>query len=171
MAKKIQSVSDLVPDDRNANDGTERGSALLESSLRDLGAGRSIVVDREGRVIAGNKTLQAAVDAGVTEIEVVQSDGHKLVVVQRIDLDLKKHARAKKLAVSDNRIGELNLTWNPGVIDDLSKEIEMIDVGFAPDELKRLLQAPGNIPANFRDIDEHTNCKCPKCGYKWKEQR
>ena len=44
-------------DSRNANKGTERGLALLDKSLRQYGAGRSILVDKNGRVIAGNKTL------------------------------------------------------------------------------------------------------------------
>jgi hypothetical protein len=33
---------------------------MLEKSLRDLGAGRSILLDSKGAVIAGNKTLEAA---------------------------------------------------------------------------------------------------------------
>ncbi len=61
MAPKKQTLattlSDLSPDLRNANLGTERGHAMLERSLQETGAGRSILVDKHGKVIAGNKTL------------------------------------------------------------------------------------------------------------------
>jgi hypothetical protein len=54
-------VADLVPDGRNANRGTPRGRAVLDKSLQELGAGRSILVDRRGRIIAGNKAHGTAV--------------------------------------------------------------------------------------------------------------
>lgn len=51
-------ISDLIPDDRNANKGTERGNGLLERSLQQYGAGRSILIDKNNRIIAGNKTVE-----------------------------------------------------------------------------------------------------------------
>jgi hypothetical protein len=41
--KAITNIGQLLPDDRNANKGTERGNAFIERSLREYGAGRSIV--------------------------------------------------------------------------------------------------------------------------------
>ena len=55
--QKITELDDLLPDTSNANRGTARGRELLEHSLREYGAGRSILADRNGVVIAGNKTL------------------------------------------------------------------------------------------------------------------
>src|SRR5688572_6108116 len=81
-------LTDLTPDDRNANVGTARGRAMVEESLRRFGAGRSILVDRKGNIIAGNTTHEAAIDIGLTDAVVVQTDGRKLVVVQRTDLDI-----------------------------------------------------------------------------------
>lgn len=52
------SLSDLIPDARNANRGTDRGRSAVRKSLQDLGAGRSIVLDKHGRIIAGNKTAR-----------------------------------------------------------------------------------------------------------------
>lgn len=46
-------VTDLTPDKRNANKGTERGLKALDHSLRQYGAGRSLLVDKHGRIIAG----------------------------------------------------------------------------------------------------------------------
>jgi hypothetical protein len=42
--------SDLVPDDRNDNRGSKRGAALIKKSLKDYGAGRSILLDKNDRV-------------------------------------------------------------------------------------------------------------------------
>ena len=59
------SLKSLKPDPKNANVGTERGSALLEKSLREYGAGRSILLDNhEGNVydpfLGSGTTLCAA---------------------------------------------------------------------------------------------------------------
>src|SRR5262245_14688225 len=51
---------DLQPDPHNANRGTDRGRAALERSLREYGVGRAVLIDRHGRVIAGNKTVEQA---------------------------------------------------------------------------------------------------------------
>ena len=95
------------PDANNANAGTERGRAMVEESLRRYGAGRSILVDRNGNIIAGNTTHEAAIDIGLTDAVVVQTDGRKLVVVQRTDLDIDSPA-GRALAVADNRTSEVS---------------------------------------------------------------
>jgi hypothetical protein len=107
----LAKVADLTPDAQNAHKGTERGGAMIEDSLRRFGAGRSIVIDKHGNVIAGNKTLEHAGSIGMENVIVVQTDGSKIVAVQRMDLDLKKDARAKELAVADNRTGQVSLEW------------------------------------------------------------
>ena len=48
---RIQTLEDLQRDPLNANRGTDRGRDLLRRSLKDYGAGRSIVVDAHGRIL------------------------------------------------------------------------------------------------------------------------
>ena len=126
MPKTISSIDDLTPDSRNANRGTERGAVQVESSLSKYGAGRSILADAEGRIIAGNKTLQAAADLQIP-VRVVQTDGRELVVVQRTDLDLlSDDHRARMLAYADNRASEVGLEWNAEEIAiDLAEGVEL----------------------------------------------
>lgn len=114
-AADLTDLTDLRPDEKNANRGTERGQGMLESSLSKYGAGRSILVDREGRVIAGNKTLSAAADLNLP-VTVVKTDGHTLVVVQRTDLDLSEDEAARELAYADNRVGQVSLDWDPNIV-------------------------------------------------------
>jgi DNA modification methylase len=143
MKPQIKSVqaSKLTLDKKNANRGTARGRALLDKSLQEFGAGRSILVDRHGAVIAGNKTLQQARAAGHKDVLVVQSDGSKLIAVQRTDLDIKD-PKARALAIADNRVAELDLEWDADILAELEKEIDLAPF-FEDDELAELLRAGG----------------------------
>ena len=121
---QIMKISELHPDPRNANKGSKRGSQAIESSLRRFGAGRSILIDKNGVVIAGNKTFENAKAAGLNDVIVVQTDGTKLVAVQRTDLDLAD-PKAIELAVADNRAGELSLEWDADILNELSGELNL----------------------------------------------
>jgi len=108
-------LSELVPDDRNANKGTERGRYMLETSLEQVGAGRGIVVDKHGKVIAGNKTQEVAIASGIEDAIIVETDGRQLVVTKRLDMDLDDpdpNNPARKYAYLDNRAGEVGLAWD-----------------------------------------------------------
>lgn len=136
---EARKVRDLKLDKRNANKGTRRGRQALDESLRELGAGRSVVLDREGRVIAGNKTVAAARGAGIDEVIVVQTDGSQLVAVQRTDLDLEgSDGKARRLAYADNRVSELDLAWDTEQIElDLGEGLDLGEL-FTGEELEGL---------------------------------
>jgi len=112
-SKDITKISDLIPDANNYNKGTEFGSGLIAKSIQKNGLGRSLLLDKNGKVIAGNKTLKGTVAAGFNDedIIVVKTDGTKLVVVQRTDLDLDTR-RGKEMALADNATGKANLSWD-----------------------------------------------------------
>jgi hypothetical protein len=111
-------LSDLKPDPQNANRGTDRGREALARSLREYGAGRAVLIDRRSRVIAGNKTVEQARALNLP-LHVVETDGTFLIAVQRNDLDLRTDARAKALAIADNRVGELDLEWDVEMLKQL----------------------------------------------------
>lgn len=139
MGKRLTALSDLTPDPNNANRGTERGRALLEHSLRQYGAGRSVLADKHGTLIAGNKTIEVAAELGLP-IRIVETDGTELVVVRRRDLDLAKDKAARELAYADNRAGELSLDWDVEQVQaDLASGIDLDVVGFSAAELETLL--------------------------------
>lgn len=91
-------LSDLKQDSKNANTGTQRGREVLASSLEQYGAGRSVLIDKDGNLIAGNKTAEQAANAGIEDVIVVQTDGSQLVAVQRTDLSIDD-PKARGLAV------------------------------------------------------------------------
>lgn len=94
-------IAKLKFDKKNANRGTERGRKALAASITKYGAGRSVLIDRAGRIIAGNKTIAEAIAAGHKDVLVVKTDGRKVVAVQRTDLDLVKHSKARALAIAE----------------------------------------------------------------------
>lgn len=117
-------------DPRNARVHPEQNLTSLGGSLRELGAGRSIVVDKNGVVIGGNAVLQKAMELGIPTIE-VETDGSSLLVVKRIDLDTDDPKR-KALALADNQIALL-AEWDTPRLEELKAElgeIQLIDVGF-----------------------------------------
>lgn len=140
MAKKIETLSDLTPDRKNANRGTERGRKMLEQSLQRFGAARSVVVDQDGQLIAGGQTFKAAREMGMDKVRVVEVTGDELVVVQRTDWKLGRDAAAREYAYADNRIGEVNLDFDPlRLADDLAEGVNIADL-WTPDELDALLK-------------------------------
>lgn len=134
-------LSDLQPDSHNANKGTERGRALLEKSLHQYGAGRSILLDKNGRIIAGNKTAQTAGEIGIDDVIIVRTKGDKLVAVLREDLDLNDDA-ARMLAYADNRVGQVDLEWDAeALLADMTAGFELDEFWFE-DELEDLFSGP-----------------------------
>ena len=137
---KTTKLAELTPDDVNSNRGNVRGTAMLERSLEEYGAGRSILVDKHGKVIAGNKTLESAVGVGIEDAVVVRTNGEQLVVVQRDDLDLNTDVAAKELGVADNRVGEINLTWAVDMLKQIEDNGAKLDKFFTVRETDDLLQ-------------------------------
>lgn len=150
----LKSITDLVPDNKNANRGTARGRKAVRDSLQKLGAGRSIVVDRNGRIIAGNKTAEGAKAAGLENVIAVETDGSQLVAVVRTDLDLDD-PKARELAIADNRTAELGLEWDGPVLKDLSADLDLKPY-FSDDELKELLppDPPQQQQSNQDEVPE-----------------
>ncbi len=169
MKSTIEHMRDLTLDPQNANKGTERGSEMLKASLIAYGAGRSLLVDKHGVVIAGNKTLEAAALVGLNDVVVVPTDGSKLIVVQRTDLDLSIDSKAKALAVADNRVSEVSLDWDPSVLSELTASNIDLSKLFSQDELLKILGETAHAPEAFPEYDENikTDYRCPKCGYTW----
>ena len=122
MTKIIETnIESLVPDNKNFNKGTEYGDRLMDESLRKFGLARSIVIDKNNRIIAGNKTAEKAADIGFTDVLVVEVDGNQLVAVKRKDIDLDS-AKGRELALADNATGKANLAWDESLIEEVSQQ-------------------------------------------------
>ena len=146
---RVRSNEDLQIDPRNANRGTPRGRALLESSLREYGAGRAVLTDRDGVLIAGNKTYEVAQRLGIPT-RVIETDGQELVVVRRRDLHLASDPKARALAIADNRVGELDLDWDPAILQQLQADGLDLGLFWTTEEFERLLGEDTSDPMTLR---------------------
>lgn len=116
MAKIIErSIDSLIPDDKNFNKGTEFGDHLMDDSLRKFGLGRSILLDKNDRIIAGNKTTEKAAELGFENVLIVETDGNTLVAVKRKDIDLDS-AKGREFALADNATSKANLCFDTDLI-------------------------------------------------------
>ena len=121
-------IDTLVPDDKNFNQGTQYGQHLIEESLRRFGAGRSVLIDKNNRIIAGNKTIENAAAIGLEDVIVVETTGDKIVAVKRTDVDLDSK-EGREMALADNATGMVNLKWDEAALAQAQAEF-----GIAPSE-------------------------------------
>lgn len=121
---KTAKISDLVFDDKNFNKHTELGIALIEKSLRDNGAGRSILIDKNNRIIGGNGVVEAAGQIGLEDVQIVETDGTKIIAVKRTDIDLDSK-QGREMALADNATGAADLDWDAEAIADVEAEFDL----------------------------------------------
>src|SRR5712692_6824649 len=110
-----------MPNRCNSRRNGGRYSMTTPSPLTRVRAGRAVLIDRHGRVIAGNKTVEQAKRLNIP-LRVIKTDGHHLIAVQRDDLDLATDPRARALAIADNRVGELDLEWDVDMLKQLQAD-------------------------------------------------
>lgn len=129
MAKVIEThIGELIPDNHNFNKGTEYGAHLMEESLRKFGGGRSVLLDKNNRIIAGNKTIETAGQIGMERIVVVDTTGNEIVAVRRTDIDLDTQ-KGREMALADNMTSQKNFEMD---VEELSAMSETFD--FNPDD-------------------------------------
>lgn len=126
MKTETIDINTLVQDDHNFNRGTEAGRKLMEKSFTELGAGRSILVDKDGRIIAGNKSQKAAIAAGIKTVRVIETTGDELIAVKRTDISLDSK-EGRELALADNLTTQINLAWDEAELTSVAAQ-EGIDL-------------------------------------------
>jgi len=139
------SLKDLKSDPQNARRHTGRNIAMIERSLHQHGAGRSILLDENNRIIAGHGVVEAAQAAGFDRVIPVEADGKDVIAVVRRGLTEKQK---NELALADNRATELS-TWDGEMLQLLGKEIDLAQF-FKAGELKDFFKDAGSPAAEDR---------------------
>lgn len=122
MAEYEANIADLKFDDKNFNRHTSYGMSLIEKSLMENGAGRSILIDKDGYIIAGNGIIEAAGSVGLENIKVIETTGDEIVAVKRTDISLNSK-KGRKMALADNATAKADLEWDfENIISELEPE-------------------------------------------------
>ena len=145
-------------DSKNYRVHTDKNKMIIDKSLKELGAGRSILIDSENEIIAGNGVFEQAEKQNI-KIKIVETDGTELIAVKRTDLKTNDKKR-KKLALIDNHS-----------TDTSNFDFEAINVDFEEVELEEWgieesLINLDNIKSNEdRQMPDKNNMVvCPNCG-------
>lgn len=153
MAKK----EEIKFDGHNYRNHDERNLKLIGKSLKECGAGRSILIDANNEIIAGNATYKNALAQNIP-VKIIETDGKTLIAVKRTDLNTCDKKR-KKLALLDNSTSD-KVTYD---LDNISADFDLEDL---PD-----LGLEDVIPPAFDDAPEDKESGqmqdllvCPHCG-------
>lgn len=152
----MATIKDLKFDDKNFNKHTQYGMSLLEKSLRENGAGRSILLDKDNNIIAGNGVVEAAGQIGLENVKIVEATGNEIIAVKRTDVSLNSH-KGREMALADNATAAVDLEWDKEAIAD----------EFDEDEAKSW-----GVDIDWNDVEEDEELgvekkllKCPVCGH------
>lgn len=108
----------LQLDSHNANRGTSRGEDMIEQSIFKFGFVDAGILDKNRRIIGGNKRTKAASEVGHQKAIIVKHDGKTPIYLQydHLDLDDPDDATARQLAYALNRSHQVSLDWDPSVL-------------------------------------------------------
>jgi DNA modification methylase len=146
----MTSIKDLKSDHKNARKRTDRSAKLIAESLQRYGAARSIVIDEDNRILAGNGTIEGAKAAGIKNIRVIETDGTEIIAVKRTGLSEDEKIG---LALADNRTSDLS-DWDKDMLQQLSAEHDLTP-WFDADDLAETLGEVEQLPAEgLTDADD-----------------
>lgn len=164
---EINHIGQLKPDPKNARKHNQRNIGQIVSSLQEVGGARSIVIDEDNIILAGNGVIEAAGIAGIENVRVIEADGNEIIAVKRKGLTPEQKTR---LALWDNRAAELaewdvdqlQIEFDSGMLDGMFSEFELADYGIG--ENKELPE--------FKEYDESVEndvefIECPECGHRF----
>jgi hypothetical protein len=135
-------IGDLIPDPKNARKHNERNLKQIVDSLQEVGAARSIVIDEDNVILAGNGVTEAAALAGIENVRIIEADGNEIIAVRRSGLTPEQKTR---LALWDNRAAEL-ATWDADVLGEMYQEDPAVfDNMFSAFELNNILNEENQI--------------------------
>lgn len=132
----MQHIGDLTPDPVNARKHGQRNLDVIADTLQQVGAARSIVIDEDGVILAGNGVVEAAAQVGIDRVQVVDADGETIIAVRRTGLT---DEQKRRLALADNRAGEL-AEWDTEVLAAMAEDGTDFHGLWSDDELAELLE-------------------------------
>ncbi len=116
---RIRPIAELVSDPRNARQHSPRQIRQLARSIETFGFNVPVLIDANGKVIAGHGRLLACQHLGWTE-------------VPTITLDHLTEAQASAYMIADNRLTEIS-TWDDALLAQQFLQLSAADLDFSLD--------------------------------------
>lgn len=135
---------------------------LIAQSMRAHGQFRAIVIAKDGTILAGNHTYQAAL-----------SLGYEAMWVHRLPVEPDSQ-QALEIMLADNRTSDFS-RYDEAVLAQLLSALDEEGLhasAWDPGDAKRLLEkVAAESPATFPDANpqEQFTHTCPRCGFAWDE--
>lgn len=139
-------LSELTPDSKNVRKHNKKNLEAIKYSLQTFSQQKPIVIDDQGKIIAGNGTYQAAKELGWVELD--------CAVAHLSDKELTA------FAIADNRASEL-ASWD---FDFLLRELKFQDEEFMA-KLSFTIPESKDNSKEIEDILKELKHTCPKCGF------
>ena len=154
MSKELIDIEELRQDTLNFNKGTYEGEVLIKKSLERFKAGRSVLIDKNNNIIAGNKTVSAAATMGM-KVRVIETTGEELVAVKRTDIDLDSK-EGRELALADNRTAQINLAWDEPNLEVAALQfgLDASDFGLELTDNEPTAESKGEIDVSTFDTNQ-----------------
>ncbi|TWJ14398.1 hypothetical protein JN06_01331 [Bacteroides zoogleoformans] len=137
-------------DPKNFRIHNDRNKKVIRKSLEDCGAGRSVLMDKDNYLIAGNGVYEQAQELGIP-VRIIETDGKELVVVKRKDLALGDNRR-KLLALADNHASDTSEFDMDLVIENFSADV-LEDWAFSVDDIDVSDELPSSTVVSRRLAD------------------
>jgi ParB-like chromosome segregation protein Spo0J len=146
---------------------------MIADSLQRDGFGRSVLIDEDNILLCGNATIEAAAEAGIERVRIIEASGHEIIAVRRRGLT---DDQKRRLALADNRAAEL-ATWD---LEQLRADVDAgrdLSAFWSNTELADLLAADAPVPHFEPEPPAHRldqlapDTTCPACGHSWHQER
>jgi ParB-like chromosome segregation protein Spo0J len=148
MAIVYRAIDTLKPDPSNPRRHSKKQVQQITDSIRIFGFNVPILIDREGRVIAGHGRLLAASELGMTE-------------VPTLCLEHLSHGQARAFMIADNRLTEI-ATWDDRLLAEQLKELSLQGLdfsleitGFEMGEIDLRIDSLDKTPESDDPVDAH----------------
>ena len=118
-------IDKLKFDKKNANKHTERENRLLDKSLSKLGFGRSVLLDKDDNIIAGNGVTEKAGELGFNKVRIIETDGTEIIAVKRKDISINSK-KGRELAIADNQTAKVGIEFDSDMLNNLQNEFDVM---------------------------------------------
>lgn len=154
-------LSELKQDPQNTRKHNDRNRGIIVESMKEIRAFRSVGVDANDVIRAGNATVSVAPSAGITEGIEIETDGRRLLIHKRGDMTDER--TAIRASVADNASTDAS-TWDVEALTFHMRSDDQLFAGILDDDddvlhkvRKALAGEIGLTRGDVRDLTEPAN--------------